>query len=267
MVGCDPSEGWAVFGGASLAFAAGAGVGISMTYQRHALASADAVRCGSKLVPRLRAWLLALIVYQVSNATLAVATMLAPLSLCTACFTLLLPWNIVSARRVMGEHPSRAQLFGVAAIVVGCVLSAAGVPADACNVFTVDEVARLTTSTPGRAFLSALGAATVAASSLSLWYERTIPRDSSPSPSVARLMTLVQPASLGLQEGLTQLSAKALFSMVFNDVAVSSDPLQRLKSHWVWLYASIVATLGIATIFWIKDIYARYETTTDLPIE
>lgn len=265
--GCETPSTHMVVAGALIALVGGVGVGVSMTWQRYALLHAPAhVRFCGRARPAMRVWGLGMILYQLSNAMFAVSTMFAPLSLCTACFTLLLAWNIVGARQLLGETLTRARAIGVTLIVAGCITSAVGVPPDACNAFTIPDVARLTRSVEGTTYLSVLSALALVTSISSVAFERRYPIGRPPRRPLARLMTLVEPMSLGIQEGMTQLAAKALFSMIFNDM-IHAEFWSKAASEWVWLFLSVLSVVGVATIFWIRFVYARYPTTIALPIE
>jgi len=88
------------------------------------------------------------------------------------------------------------------------------------------------------------------------------PAQSRPPPMLDRFMSLVYPLSLGLDEGICHLTMKSAISMIAN----CSDPDQcgyaiMYGFTIVWVVASL------ATVWWLRVVFARYETTHALPIE
>jgi hypothetical protein len=75
-------------------------------------------------------------------------------------------------------------------------------------------------------------------------------------------MAIVYPMSLGLLEGVTQLTIKAL-------TAVSSYLGQPccFASGWTWLFLLLFCGIGPLTVVWLRIVYTRYETMTGLPTE
>jgi len=86
-----------------------------------------------------------------------------------------------------------------------------------------------------------------------------------PSPRLEAAMTVIYPASLGLQEGLMQIVTKGLVAMI-DSMGLFSGP-DIYISFWFWLFVLIATTVGILTVIWLKIVYTRYEVTTGLPIE
>jgi len=73
------------------------------------------------------------------------------------------------------------------------------------------------------------------------------------------LMSLVYPGSLGLDEGIAHLTMKGSMAMLADC---------GLCQHWV-LYFFLVLWISssVATAWWLKVVFARYETTSALPVE
>jgi len=78
-------------------------------------------------------------------------------------------------------------------------------------------------------------------------------------------MAVIYPMSLGLLEGVTQLTMKALVAMVF----ACGWPFPEIcwLSVWLWAFAIVFCSVGVLTVIWLKIVYTRIETTTGLPIE
>ena len=115
--------------GILLAFFAGAFIALSMVTQRYALAYETykvPMLCLS--LPRPVVWFLGLIIYGIANGLYAVATATAPLSLVASLFTLLLVWNLVFAKLLLGEHLTPPKLAGNGLIILGALCAVLGQP-------------------------------------------------------------------------------------------------------------------------------------------
>merc|ERR1712100_26436 len=82
------------------------------------------------------------------------------------------------------------------------------------------------------------------------------------------IMAVVYPASLGLQEVVTQVGMKTLMALL--DCCLFSTwsmphPCGKEKNFYMVLV--ILVTAIVATVLWLKIVYTRYETTTAMPIE
>ena len=78
-------------------------------------------------------------------------------------------------------------------------------------------------------------------------------------------MSTLYPMSLGLLEGVTQVTMRALVALW----ASCGLPLPPVcyESALLWTFAATFALVGILTVIWLKIVYTRFETTTGLPIE
>ena len=226
---CETSPGM-VIAGAAIAFVAGICVALAMVMQRYSLLypAGDTIPfLHWRSVPRMRVWAWGMVFYQVSNGALAGSTVLAPLSLCTTCFTLMLVWNVILARWFLGEKPATPRVAGALLIVIGAVVSVFGVPTDVCNKWDVDGIIRLSLHWAGMTYFFVLLVLVVLTSILSLWFHRTygirnppvVKLDPSkvaseadspykaplpkPSKRLDSIMSFVCPISLALQVDLT----------------------------------------------------------------
>ena len=73
-------------------------------------------------------WFLGLIIYGVANGLYAVAMKLAPLSLVASLFTLLLVFNLIFAKLIIGEEPTPPKLLGAVLIIAGATAAVLGQP-------------------------------------------------------------------------------------------------------------------------------------------
>jgi len=82
-------------------------------------------------------------------------------------------------------------------------------------------------------------------------------------------MAVVYPASLGLLEGVTQLTMKGIMGM--GSLCFKAEPRPWpgpcYERPTLWLFVLVFALVGVMTIIWLKIVYTRYETTEALPIE
>ncbi len=81
-----------------------------------------------------------------------------------------------------------------------------------------------------------------------------------PPRSLDNLMGVVYPASLGLDEAVCHLTMKAVVSMLAN---CNGD-----CNHWlIYVFGVVWISASIATLWWLKKVFGRYQTTLALPIE
>ena len=86
------------------------------------------------------------------------------------------------------------------------------------------------------------------------------------SRRLAALMAVIYPMSLGLLEGITQLTIKGLTSMVFLCLGDGMPPCC-YQSGWLWLCVVLFGGVGVLTVLWLKIVYTRFEVSRGLPIE
>lgn len=86
-----------------------------------------------------------------------------------------------------------------------------------------------------------------------------LPAASRPSKRLDAFMSLVYPGSLGLDEGIAHLTMKGTMAML-SDCG--------LCQHWsFYLFLVLWISSSVATAWWLKVVFARYETTAALPVE
>lgn len=78
-----------------------------------------------------------------------------------------------------------------------------------------------------------------------------------PSPFVDSLMGVMYPGSLGIDEGLGHLCMKAGMALLASG-----------STAWItWTSLGVWGLTSLATLWWLRVVFRRYETTSALPIE
>merc|ERR1711871_802753 len=72
--------------------------------------------------------------------------------------------------------------------------------------------------------------------------------------------------SLGLMEGVTQNTIKAISAMLAA-CQESHWPTCCVASGIPWAFIVLFSSIGVLTVLWLRIVYTRYETTRGLPIE
>jgi len=79
---------------------------------------------------------------------------------------------------------------------------------------------------------------------------------------IDRCMVVIYPGSLGLDEGVAHLSMKAFMSL-FAQCATTDT----CGAPILWLMVLLWLISSLATLWWMRTVFKRYETTQALPIE
>ena len=69
-------------------------------------------------------------------------------------------------------------------------------------------------------------------------------------------MRVIYPSSLGMLEGVTQVTMKMLMAML-NSCLEDSWPSTCTKSAELWLSLLTFALIGVLTVIWLKIVYTR----------
>ena len=222
----------ATCGAASLAF--------GMVIQRYALSQqSDHVHlCGVQLTKNTM-WFMGLVVYGIANGFYAMSLLFGPLSVLAGVFTTLLVFNMLFAWALLGEKLTTPRVTGSLVILGGVVLCIAGAPTDVETEFTPREIANLSKRPVGALYISILLSIVIASFIVINWYEMKFPSQendkrasktevtvddiqqpedesialATPPSSLAWIMELVYPGSLGVDEGIAHLTMKASVSM------------------------------------------------------
>lgn len=77
-----------------------------------------------------------------------------------------------------------------------------------------------------------------------------------------RAMCVLYPGSLGLDEGLAHLSMKATLSMLD-----TCEQANQCNMVIIYMYMMVWSITSIATLWWLRRVFTRYESTKALPVE
>jgi len=92
--------------------------------------------------------------------------------------------------------------------------------------------------------------------------EQVLERNVNTPPWLDSLMGVVYPGSLGLDEGITQLAMKA-FMALFSSCAATSD----CGAAILWGMVILWLISSLATLWWLQNVFRRYDVTQALPIQ
>ncbi|CAE8731968.1 unnamed protein product [Polarella glacialis] len=158
-----------------------------------------------------------------------------------------------------------ALLCVVLAAVISILVFERKYPAAAAISTTASEVLRQTSdSDAGLQQANAAGTAIDTAHAASSGAKETLDevlRESQRAPSawLNGCMAFIYPGSLGLDEAICHTAMKASLAML-----ASGDDI----NHWIFYTSvSLWVISAFATVWWMKVVFARYETTTALPVE
>ena len=304
-----------------LTVAGAAVLAYSMTVQRYGLAHPERYihLCGRR-IHRLLVWFAGICLYGVANGLKVVAFNLGPFSVLGSVFTVVLVFNLLFARSLLGEALSWPKLASSGTILVGAVTCTIGAPAAAKTVFTPADVSTLFAAHVP--FVAALAALMCLAIVGVLFVEAAFPmtdamraaqstraaarsgrKASAPAGSVLgsasapvapavgkpgelaalsgnvklpplwldRLMALVYPASLGLDESLADLLIRCWTAMLGTCTGGLCDATGRVAMCDVpVVYVSIGMWVLLSfggSLIWMPVVYRRYEVSVALPFE
>jgi len=98
---------------------------------------------------------------------------------------------------------------------------------------------------------------------LEISIEHRLQRNEKTPPWLDKLMGVVYPASLGLDEGIGHLALKA-FMALWRSCGDNNNECGA-AIFWVMLMTFVVSSLG--TLWWLPTVFRRYDVTQALPIE
>ena len=303
-----------------LTVAGAAVLAYSMTVQRYGLAHPERYisLCGRR-IHRLLVWFAGICLYGVANGLKVTAFNLGPFSVLGSVFTVVLVFNLLFARKLLGEALTWPKLLSSGTILVGAVTCTIGAPAEVKTVFTPNDVSTLFAAhVPFVAALTALmciaiigvlivectfpmtdamraaqstraaarsgrGAASAPSGSV-LGSAPVAPAAGKPGELAAlsgnvklpplwldRLMALVYPASLGLDESLADLLIRAWTAMLGTCTGGLCDATGRVAMCDVpVVYVSIGLWVLLSfggSLIWMPVVYRRYEVSVALPFE
>ncbi|KAJ1640629.1 hypothetical protein T492DRAFT_927230 [Pavlovales sp. CCMP2436] len=251
--------------GIVLAMLGGATLALAMVTQRYALAahSSDADPLTVPFIAgrwkRNYVWFVGLVLYGVANGIYAASLLYGPLSLLAGVFTTLLVFNMIFARLLLGEVITLPKAAGAVLILAGVVVCIVVAPISTASVdLTPRAVEALAVLPEGIAYLVILLGAVLVSVVAILWVkgQADVPR------RLERVMAVLAPASLGLDEGIAHLTMKGWIGMVDScrDVGECQRPI-------IYIFILVWAVSSVATLWWLRTVFRKYEATAALPIE
>jgi len=275
------------FLGVGLTLVGAAGLAFGMVVQRYALSTSDRTVpvCGYE-VHRLLAWALGLVFYALANGFYAVAQLFAPLSLLSGVFATLILFNLVFARLLLGEDLTPPKVTGSVIIFVGVIMCIVSMATDAETEFTPTDIEDLLGRPVGLCWLLLLCGAVLSTMVAIGVHERRYPvrfqcghlsrenkcvgENAGPDPVIdephrlapdwlERVMGVVYPASLGLDEAVTHLCMKAAVAMLSSGESCVRPVALLIICIWI--------ATSLATVVYMKVVFERFETTLALPVE
>ena len=168
-----------LFLGIILSLGAGCLVALSMVTQRYALSHEDYLVPVLKIwrLPRPAVWFLGLIIYGAANGLYCMAQVCGPLSLISSFFTLLLVFNLVFAKLILGEELTKPKLAGAGLVLLGALISVLGQPGTYGNPtpvdFPVPLVEALLVAPVGLTWFSLVIVSFLACTVAIIWFEKT----------------------------------------------------------------------------------------------
>lgn len=85
---------------------------------------------------------------------------------------------------------------------------------------------------------------------------------SAPPEWLDRIMGLVYPGSLGIDEGIAHLTMKAVLSMLDTCGAA-----QQCDMGIIYIFVIVWVSASVGTLWWLRRVFSRYEATSALPVE
>ena len=228
----------------------------------------------------------------VANALKIVAAPYGSWSVLSSVFSTCLAFNLVFARLILKERLTPPKILSALLIMLGAVVTVAGTPTVVAPPLSPEEFAVGFARPAAATWFALLAVAVLLSIPTILIFEKRYPppklsvdaagraveraRQEEPPPAVAgktpslrlgRLMALVYPASMGLDEGVADLLiAKGWQAML----SVCNDGCRDVScAHWILWTALVLWVLAAfaSALFWMRKVFGRFEVTVALPIE
>jgi NADH:ubiquinone oxidoreductase subunit 6 (subunit J) len=221
-------------------------------------------------------WFGGLILYGGANGFYAMSLLYGPLSLLAGCFTTLLIFNLIFARCMLGEQLSVLKVLGAVVILGGVIACIVASPRGVEVEFTPTDVEKLAARPIGAIYCVVLFGGVLASVATIIWYEKTYPLSprvateggnniqsesevtslsvpiSSPPLWLDRVMSVLYPGSLGMDEGICHLTMKASVSMI--DTCGGVNECGR-PTMWVFMVVWVIGS--VATLWWLRRVFTR----------
>ncbi|KOO33156.1 hypothetical protein Ctob_011319 [Chrysochromulina tobinii] len=291
-----------LYTGIAIEAGAGALTSFSMVVQRHALIHENA-RSDDQKVPlgccRLRrryAWFLGLVLYGIAAGMKVVGFNMGPFTILGSIFVgVLLVTNLVLGHWLLREELTMTKVLGSLLVLAGAIVCTAAAPSGVPTSFSTEAMRALILRAPpfgGSYFACVLGVVLLClvfiiviekrypvpkgaqggpgtpGSPLRLASTAWLPqRVARPSTCLSLVMLVVYPGSLGLNESFVDACARAYSSMIVRCVTEAQEGLAACHDWSLYLLMGLGIPAAVSTAYWLKVVFARYQTTLAIPIE
>ena len=295
-------SGVVLYTGIAIEAGAGALTSFSMVVQRHALIHENA-RSDDQKVPlgccRLRrryAWFLGLVLYGIAAGMKVVGFNMGPFTILGSIFVgVLLVTNLVLGHWLLREELTMTKVLGSLLVLAGAIVCTAAAPSGVPTSFSTEAMRALILRAPpfgGSYFACVLGVVLLClvfiiviekrypvpkgaqggpgtpGSPLRLASTAWLPqRVARPSTCLSLVMLVVYPGSLGLNESFVDACARAYSSMIVRCVTEAQEGLAACHDWSLYLLMGLGIPAAVSTAYWLKVVFARYQTTLAIPIE
>jgi hypothetical protein len=295
-------SGVVLYTGIAIEAGAGALTSFSMVVQRHALIHENS-RSDDQKVPlgccRLRrryAWFLGLVLYGIAAGMKVVGFNMGPFTILGSIFVgVLLVTNLVLGHWLLREELTMTKVLGSLLVLAGAIVCTAAAPSGVPTSFSTEAMRALILRAPpfgGSYFACVLGVVLLClvfiiviekrypvpkgaqggpgtpGSPLRLASTAWLPqRVARPSTCLSLVMLVVYPGSLGLNESFVDACARAYSSMIVRCVTEAQEGLAACHDWSLYLLMGLGIPAAVSTAYWLKVVFARYQTTLAIPIE
>ena len=285
--------------GIALEVLAGVMLSFSLVIQRHALIHLDnKVPLGCCRLRRSHAWAAGIVFFVLASIVKIVGYNMGPITVLGSVFVgVVLVTNLVLGRWLLREELTPTKVVGSSLVLTGAVMCTAATPSGVPTSFTTADMRTLFERGPpfGGFYLGMIIGIILLCLGFIVAVESTYPppdalrrnepttnprfsRHSSPFKAAFRsgirrpslrlrlVMVIVYPGSLGMNEAFVDACARGYSSMILR--CLREEEGMAACNDWpLYLMLCVGIPAAIATGYWLKVVFARYQTTLALPIE
>ena len=281
--------------GIALEVLAGAMLSLSLVIQRHALihehqgddSDDNKVPLGCCRLRRLHAWAAGIVFFILASVVKIVGYNMGPITILGSVFVgVVLVTNLILGYSLLEEELTPTKVFGSLVVLIGAVMCTAATPSGVPTSFTTVDMRTLFGR--GGFYLGVILGIILFCLCFIVAVERAYPPPNAlrriappavspfqrvfgsgirrPSLRLRWLMVLVYPGSLGLNEAFVDACARGYSSMILRCLR-EEEGLAACNDWPLYLMLCVGIPSAIATGYWLKVVFARYQTTLALPIE
>jgi hypothetical protein len=293
--------------GIALEVVAGVMLSFSLVIQRHALIHQESedsghqdnkVPLGCCRLRRSHAWAAGIVFFVLASVVKIVGYNMGPITVLGSVFVgVVLVTNLVLGRWLLREELTPTKVVGSSLVLTGAVMCTAATPSGVPTSFTTADMRTLFERGPpfGGFYLGMIIGIILLCLGFIVAVESTYPppdalrrnepttnprfsRHSSPFKAAFRsgirrpslrlrlVMVIVYPGSLGMNEAFVDACARGYSSMILR--CLREEEGMAACNDWpLYLMLCVGIPAAIATGYWLKVVFARYQTTLALPIE